>query len=142
MEKKNNKPIHFLILKIFGFIGIICAIFGIVLLVKGFGDFESNNFMIGSFMSTIGLFAGLSCLFAGFKPEFERIRIKSQKYIQDLNKEDLADISTTNAEISEEALSKTASAIKKGLKDTKFCKDCGKEIVKDAKFCNFCGKEQ
>ena len=142
MEKKNRQPAYFIILKVCGFIGIIASIIGIVLVFKGFGDFKSNKFMIGGFMSVIGLFGGLSCLLPGFRPEFEKIRVNAQRYIQEQNKEEYKQISTTEAEIQEEALSKTANAIKKGLKDTKYCKECGKEIAKDSKFCSYCGKEQ
>ena len=43
-----KKPIRFIILKIVGFVGVAVLIAGIVLAINGFGDFESNNFMIGN----------------------------------------------------------------------------------------------
>ena len=78
----NNKPKHFIVFKIVGFIGIILAIIGFALTFVGFDDFESNNFMIGGLMSTFGLFIGISGLMIGFRPEITRMSTKSVKYIQ------------------------------------------------------------
>ena len=138
----NNKPKHFIIFKIIGLIGIILAIIGFVLTFVGFGDFESNNFMIGGFLSTFGLFIGISCLMIGFRPEITKMSAKSAKYIQQENKEDFRDIASNTAEIASEAITKTTTAIKKGLDDKIFCKYCGEKIDSDSKFCNKCGKEQ
>lgn len=138
----NNKPKYFIIFKIVGFIGIILAITGFVLTFVGFGDFESNNFMIGGLMATFGLFIGVSGLVIGFRPEITKASTKSIKYIQQENKEDLKDIASTAVEITSEAITKTATAIKTGLDDKMFCKHCGEKIDSDSKFCNKCGKEQ
>ena len=138
----NNKPKYFIIFKIVGFIGIILAIAGFVLTFVGFGDFESNNFMIGGLMATFGLFIGVSGLVIGFRPEITKASTQSIKYIQQENKEDLKDIASTAVEITSEAITKTATAIKTGLDDKMFCKHCGEKIDSDSKFCNKCGKEQ
>lgn len=138
----NNKPKHFIIFKIVGFAGIILAIIGFVLIFTGFGDFESNNFMIGGFMATFGLFIGISCLMIGFRPEIAKMSTKSAKYIQQENKEDFRDIANSAADIASEAITKTTTAIKKGLEDKIFCKHCGEKIDSDSKFCSKCGKEQ
>ena len=138
----NNKPKCFIIFKIVGFIGIILAIAGFVLTFVGFGEFESNNFMIGGLMATFGLFIGVSGLVIGFRPEITKASTQSIKYIQQENKEDLKDIASTAAEIASEAITKTATAIKTGLDDKMFCKHCGEKIDSDSKFCNKCGKEQ
>ena len=45
-----NRPRHFWIFKIIGVIGAVATFTGIVLTVAGFGDFESNHFMIGGFL--------------------------------------------------------------------------------------------
>ena len=138
----NNKPKHFIIFKIIGLIGIILAFIGFVLTFVGFGDFESNNFMIGGFLTTFGLFIGISCLTIGFRPEITKMSAKSAKYIQQENKEDFRDIASNTADITSEAITKTTTAIKKGLDDKIFCKHCGEKIDSDSKFCNKCGKEQ
>jgi hypothetical protein len=67
-----------------------------------------------------------------------------QNYMQTftINKEDLKDIASTAVEITSEAITKTATAIKTGLDDKMFCKHCGEKIDSDSKFCNKCGKEQ
>ena len=138
----NNKPKHFIIFKIIGLIGIILAFIGFVLTFVGFGDFESNNFMIGGFLATFGLFIGVSCLTIGFRPEITKMSAKSAKYIQQENKEDFRDIASNTADITSEAITKTTTAIKKGLDDKIFCKHCGEKIDSGAKFCNKGGKEQ
>ena len=139
--EKNVKPKYFLVLKIVGFLCIAVAIAGFVFTVTGFGDVESNLFMVGALMVCIGLFAGLSCLISGFSPEFAKIRARKERYIQEQIKDDLTQISTTSAEINEAAITKTTKAVKKGLKGA-YCKECGKEIDADSKFCKACGKEQ
>ena len=55
----KKKPYIFLIFKLVGVVGIVILVVGVVKLIKGFGDFETNNFMIGSFMMHIGLFLGV-----------------------------------------------------------------------------------
>lgn len=139
---KNNKPKHFLIFKILGIVFAVVAIAGFDLAFNGFGDFESNNFMIGGFMSMIGIFCAVFFLLNGFKPEIAKLRTKSAKYIQEENKQDLTELASNTAEISSDAITKTTRAIKKGVKDTMFCKHCGAEIDADSKFCNSCGGEQ
>ena len=138
----NNKPTHFTKFKIIGFAGIGIAIIGFILTFVGFGDFETNYFMIGGFMATFGLFIGIACLAIGFRPEMTKMSLKSIKYIQQVNKEDLKDIATNNSDITSEAVTKTATAIKQGLDDKMFCKYCGAKIDTDSVFCNKCGKEQ
>ena len=138
----NNKPKHFIVFKIIGFLGIILAIIGFALTVDGFDDFESNNFMIGVLMSTFGFFIGISGLMIGFRPEITKMSTKSVKYIQKENKEDFKDIASNAADIASEAITKTTTAIKTGLDDKIFCKHCGEKIDSDSKFCNKCGKEQ
>ena len=142
MENENKKPIIFLILKIIGAIFVMVGIVGCVISSKGFGDFESNNFMIGGIMASIGFFIGISCLATGFIPQMSKLSIKTTKYLQQENKEDLTDIADTSADIASGAITKTAKAVKTGLKDTIFCKHCGAEIDKDSTFCKSCGKQQ
>ena len=140
---ENNKPKHYLILKVVGFLGVALAILGFVLIFTGFGDFESNKFMIGIFALPFGFFVGAVGLVAGFRPEITKMTAKSAKYIQGQNKQDLTDIVSTNAEIISGAVQKTAEAVKQGFAEEKmFCKHCGAQIDADSTFCNKCGKEQ
>ncbi|MBO4937306.1 MAG: hypothetical protein J6C90_03180 [Clostridia bacterium] len=138
----NNKPGHFLVLKLIGFAGIIAAIVGIVLSVRGFGDFETNNFMIGGFLTCFGLFIGVSCLVFGFRPEISKLNTKTARYIQEQTKEDLTAITSNTAEISSEAITNMTKSIKRGLDDKKRCQYCGGEIDADARSCNLCGGKQ
>ena len=86
---KNKKPIFFLIMKIVGFVGIAIGIAGVVLTFIGFGDFETNNFMIGGILASFGLFIGVTGLIFGFIPEISKLTTKTTKNIQQENKEDL-----------------------------------------------------
>ena len=137
-----KKPIHYLIFKLLAGVFAIVVVAGLVLAIQGFGDFESNNFMIGGMMSAFGIFATVTCAMIGFKPEMAKMATKSAKYIQQQNKEDLSEIASTQAEIMKDAVETTAGAVKEGLADTKFCKHCGAKIDEDSRFCKECGKEQ
>ena len=139
----NKKTTFFLIFKIIGFLFIILSIFGFILSARGFGDFETNNFMIGAVLGTVGLFIGITCLMIGFRSELTKIAIKSAKHIQEENKEDLKDIADTSAEITGDAVKVTTKNIKEGLKEeTIYCKHCGLLIDADSIFCSQCGKKQ
>ena len=138
-----KKPVVFLLMKIVGIVGIALAIFGFVLSINGFGDFESNNFMIGGFIGVFGLFIGISGLVFGFRSEISKMAAKSARYIQEETREDLTAMASTGAEIVEDAVTRTASAVREGLSgDTVYCKHCGAVIDADSKFCKSCGKEQ
>ena len=139
---ENKKPEHLLVFKIIGFIGIAVGIFGFILSMVGFGDFESNNFMIGGFLACFGIFVGVLGLSVGFRPDIARMSAKTAKYIQQENKEDLKDIVNTSAEISSDAITTVTKAVKDGLNETVYCKHCGSKIDADSKFCKSCGKEQ
>ena len=137
-----DKPKHFLIFKILGFVFLFIAGFGFYKLFTGFGDFESNNYMIGMFLLPVGIIATVAGIFVGFGPEIAKMKARNAKYIQQEIKGDLTDIANTNAEINSGAITTTTQAVKKGLSDNKFCKYCGAEIDADSVFCNKCGKEQ
>ena len=74
-----------------------------------------------------------------------KLSVKTTKYIQQENKEDMTDIANTNAEIQSDAIKTIASSVKEGFSsedETKFCKHCGAKIDEDSRFCKECGKEQ
>ena len=138
----DKKPLHFLTFKILGCMGVVALICGIILAVSGFGDFDSNNFMIGTFVAVGGVVLTVFGISIGFAPEMAKARAKTLRYIQEENKDELAAIANNNAEIMRDALSTTASALADGVKKTMFCKHCGAKIDADSKFCSSCGKEQ
>ena len=129
-------------MKIVGFVGIATGIAGVVLTFIGFGDFETNNFMIGGILASFGLFIGVTGLIFGFIPEISKLTTKTTKNIQQENKEDLFDIASNAADIMSDAIKKTTKSVKNGIVDKKFCKHCGENIDLGSKFCNKCGKEQ
>ena len=147
---KNHKPIHFLILKIIGF--ALLAV-GVFILVNGLRtqvpDMGEDNWFDSSRDKSFTIFGGIACCFIslpflllGFRPEIAKMKVKSAKYIQQANKEDLTDIVSDTADIAGDAVTKTTRAIKKGLADTMYCKHCGAEIDRDSKFCSVCGQAQ
>ena len=139
----NNKPKYLLVLKIVGFIGIALAIFGFILAINNFGNFDNNLFMVGGFISCVSFFVGVSSLAIGFRPEITKLSIKLSKHIQEENKEDIKDIVDTTADITGDAISKVSKSIKNGLEEDKmYCKHCGAFIDADSIFCKHCGKEQ
>ena len=137
----KQKPKYLLIFKIIGFIGIGLGVFGLILAFVGFGDFESNNFMIGSFVAVIGVMMTALGIAIGFGPEIAKARAKTLRYIQEENKDDLTAIANNSAEIMSDAVSKTANAVANGVQKTMFCKHCGARIDADSTFCSRCGKE-
>ena len=144
MENNNaTKPKIFLTLRIIGFsllgFGAVMSAIGLSL----FGNFDSG--FIGIVLLCFGGFCfvpGIALVAISFTLGINKTMIKTTKYIQEDNKEDLKDIASTEAEIKEAAITRTAKAVKKGFVDTKFCKHCGEEIDADSKFCSKCGKEQ
>ena len=135
----KNKSILHLVLKIIGFLGIAVGIAGFIISANSFGDFESNNFMIGGIMACFGFFIGVSCTVFGFSPQIMNAQLRTAKHIQEENKEILKDLATTQAEITSDAVTTTAAAVKRGLEDTIFCKHCGAKIDADSTFCSSCG---
>ena len=140
--EKNNKPKFFFALKLVGMVGVVLTVVSFVFIFTGFGDFESNKFMIGAFLAPVGLMVASVGLLMGFKPEIAKMTTKSTRYIQQENQEDLTAIASNTADIMGEAVTKTAQAVKQGLVDTMYCKHCGAQIASDSKFCKVCGKEQ
>ena len=148
-ENKNEEPKFFRILRI---VAPCLLIVGVLLIVLSWTVFSKETWAgkdpsWGMFIpGVIAAFFSLPTFFMGFMPKLSKTMAKANIYItkgiQQENKRDLTDIANTTADISGEAITKTTRAIKKGFKDTKFCKHCGTEIDADSKFCNSCGGEQ
>ena len=144
-DKEVKEPKHFLVLRILGFIllavGITLVVLAWTVLGKPFMDTIEPSFAAlvpGSFMAVLSL----PVIIGGFSPKIAKLNAKGAKYIQQETKEDLKDIASTKADIHGEAITKSFKAVKKGLKDTKYCKHCGAEIDADSTFCKECGKKQ
>ena len=143
MDNKRNKI--FTIFKALGFIslgvGILLIILGTVVFRGSFGDGTIPNIpllVIGIFLIPISL----TLITWGFSKKISAFMIGTIGDIQSENKDTMKNMANTNAEIHEEAITRTTKAIKDGIKDTKFCKHCGAKIDNDSKFCKSCGKEQ
>lgn len=146
MENKKTekilKPKIYLILKIIGFtmipVGIALIITGAITLANS-SSLEGVAFIMpGAFVT----FISIPLLMFGFSPDIAKVATRTNRYIQQENKEDLESIATMKADISSSGVTKVAKAVKTGLKDTKYCKRCGIEIDGDSRFCKKCGKEQ
>ena len=86
------------------------------------------------------------CFFK-FAPKFmgkmSKRMIDVQKDIITDKEEELKYMADKKADISKDAITKTARAIKSGLADeVAYCKHCGVEIDVDSNFCKKCGKQQ
>ena len=142
MSDKNQKPSHLLVFKVVGFVGIGVAIVGFILLISGFQSVEPTPFMLGGFMTSMGMFTGFVGITFGFRPEIVKLSVRTAKYVQEENKEDLTDMADTGADIISDAVKKVASSVNDGMRKSKFCKHCGAEIDEDSRYCSRCGKEQ
>lgn len=141
-NKNSHSPKHFLVFKILGILFLIASIAGIVISFINFGNFDSNAFMIGGVIGSFGFVLGIIFLYIGFFPAISKLSVKTAKYVQEINKDDLQTIARNSADISKDAITKTAKAVKNGLEETKFCKYCGEAISKDSVYCSKCGKKQ
>ena len=137
-----KKPTHYLVFKILAAVFFVVLSVGLILLFTGFGDFETDNYIVGMIMMPIGFSGTMFCAMVGFKPEIARMRARSARYIQEQNKEDLQGLASTGAEIRSDAVKTTARAVKEGFSETKYCKHCGAKIDVDSRFCKECGGEQ
>ena len=97
--------------------------------------------MIGSFLTVFGMMATATGIMIGFGPEIVKARLQAARYIQEEAKDDLTAIASNSAEITKDAVTTTAEAIREGMEIKKYCKHCGAKIDSDAKFCIACGKE-
>ena len=164
-KKKAQMPKH---LKIMMIVSPLMLVIGIVFIIIAFTTHQAG-FLVPSLLL---LFPGLICCVFTFAPLAQKNAIKTQKYIQESNRDDLTDIMSTGLGIGIDATSnaideneddlrniadKGASimagpiatmagsisrGIKEGARDTKFCKHCGSEIDRDSKFCSECGGQQ
>ncbi len=144
-ENKNQEPKFFKVLRIVApilLIAGICFIIATVSTYDGIGTTKWGLLAPGIILT----FFAFPAFFIGFLPKMAKGMAKTNIYltkeIQQEHKEDLREMANTSADISSEAITKTTRAIKKGIKDTKFCKHCGAEIDADSTFCKSCGKEQ
>jgi hypothetical protein len=143
-----KEPKLYLILRILGFtllvIGICMIVAGIIV-GQDIDPFESSLDMALIFPGVFIVMGGISCTVIGFEPKMAMMSARKARYIQEMTKGDLKAVADTQADISIEAVSRTAKAIKDGIDDkvadTMFCKHCGETIDQDSKFCKHCGKE-
>lgn len=159
-KKKIKTPVAFIVFRV---LSLVCLIIGIVGVIKAVNTDPYNNFGFVA-MAMLGFFFAFGFACWGFYPQIQKFTLKMgrhvaessseelkglsktmigiQKDVQEENKDSLTSIASTSADINSEAITKKAKAVKKGLKDTKFCKNCGKEIDADSSFCSKCGCEQ
>ena len=143
----ENKPKIFLVLRIIGFVllavGITLIIVGAVQKVPSMGE---PGWFGGETAKHGMIFGGVACcmfscpmIIISFTTHISKTMIKTSRYIQEENKQDLTDLASTNADIVGDSITKTVRSIRKGFKDEKFCKYCGSQIDEDSKFCSQCG---
>lgn len=106
--------------------------------------FDVLFIIVPIFIMIVFVFIIIQIISPQFRGKLMSREIKAIKYMVDESKEDLTDISTNMANATKEGIKTTTSAIKEGLMSTEniYCKYCGTKIDKDSKFCKQCGKEQ
>ena len=149
-KQKPQLPKFFLVFRI---IAPILFVIGVILIIVSCTALAEYDRFYDLEPSLGCLFPGVICVFfsipftvIAYMPNIQRTMVKTSKYIMETSRDDLTDIATTGAEIGVEATEITAKAmatgVKEGLKDTKFCPECGREIDRDSKFCPECGHPQ
>ena len=146
MENKKNRPPKFYLgLKITGFAMLLVGIIAIVLAIVISQLYGSDTPLVFGIMLCLGLIFStfsIPLIVVSFSPEIEKLKIKKYLYIQEDLKDDLTAMADNTADITSEAIKTTTNAVKEGLKNTKYCKNCGEEIDETSVFCNKCGTKQ
>lgn len=145
--KNLKEPKH---LKICRIVGFLLLVTGVVLIVLGCAVFRkvwswNGDTMINPALVFPGAFIcaiGLMLLFMGFSAKISKMSVESERYVQEIAKDDLKSIANTSVDIVSEPITKVVKTVKNSIKNTKFCKHCGGEIDSDSQFCKHCGKEQ
>jgi len=148
-ENKNQEPKFFKVLRILAPCLLVVGVTLIILSTTVFAKeaWHGKEPLVGLMVPGIIMaFFSFPAFFIGFMPKISKTMAKTNIYltkeIQQEHKEDLREMANISADISSDAITKTTRAVKKGLKDTKFCKHCGAEIDADSKFCSSCGGVQ
>jgi hypothetical protein len=143
-----KEPKIYLVLRILGFTllaaGIGLIVSGIIV-SQNIDPFESSLDFVLIMLGMFAIVFSIALIIGGFSPKMSALSARTNRYVQEISKGDLKAMADTQADISMEAVSKTAKAIKDGIDDkvadTMFCKHCGETIDQDSKFCKHCGKE-
>ena len=75
-----KKPTHYLVFKILAAVFLVVLSVGLILLFTGFGDFETDNYIVGMIMMPIGFSGTMLCAMVGFKPDL-RIRMSAAEIV-------------------------------------------------------------
>ena len=142
---KVEQPKIFLALKILSPIFFLVGLTLIILAVTVFADVTRVMDVETRFPEMACLTPGcfilvlsVPCFVMGYAPKINKIAIKTAKYVQQENYDDLTDIATASAEITKDAVTITAKAIRDGVSDTKYCKHCGAPANPHKEKCDYC----
>lgn len=133
------------VFKVLRTLGVILPLIGVALIVLGATKAEpGSGAQIGMIVpGAVLAFLVIPLQLAGNLTRMGRSMNETSRYIQQESESDLEAMATKSAEISSEAVTITARAIKEGFADESiYCKHCGKPIDHDSTFCKHCGKEQ
>lgn len=135
-----KEPRHLKVLRIVGFfiiiLGIAMIVFGAIMAHQS----DMWGFLIFGGVAVI-LF-GIILIFTGLSAKIDIAEAKTRRYTAQATEGDMTDIANIQADVVDDAVTNTVKAVKRGLKDTKYCKYCGEEIDADSAFCKHCGKSQ
>ena len=136
-SKRIKEPKFYLICRI---IGCILPILGIVVLIVWGTTWVPDDLVpayLGSGIALISL--GLVCILIGCIPQMIKFGIRTTRYVQQENKEDLVDVGTTLVKNVRDIKNNAQNSV---AETTTYCKHCGEKIDAGSKFCNHCGGQQ
>lgn len=139
-EMEIKEPKH---LKVFRILGFFTIIIGIAMIVFGAIMIEQSElYFLLLAGGVVVVFFGIMFTIEGFSAKIDIAEAKTQRYTAQATEGEMTDIANIHADVVDDAVTNTVKAVKKGLKNTKYCKYCGEEIDADSRFCNYCGKSQ
>lgn len=135
---KDKQPGHIILFKVLFCVFALAIIAGIIIVCVTPSE-QDNLLLVGVCLIPGGFFLALIFMVAGFAPEFEKMRIRKEQYIQRQTEMLQEDIRARDADIGYRALKKRARAIHEGWR-LENCPSCGDAISGDEQFCDKCGK--
>ena len=129
-KQKAELPKIFLILRIVALILFITGVTLVVLACTAFATYDDFFGLEPSFgclvPGVVCVFFAIPCTVIGFLPSINKVAIKTSKYIQESNKEDLTDLMSTGMGI---GINATSQAINKNEDDIRNIADKGADIM-------------
>ena len=129
-----KQPKHIIVLKVLFYIALAHILIGILLL----SILARKHVDIGLYFLFLGMLPIIPLAFFAFEPEFEKMRMKKERYIQQSTEDLQEDMASRNAGIHFRATKIRAGAFREGW-IVEQCPHCGDRVSGDEQFCDKCG---